>query len=83
MDLTFFETYLPIYFQGAGYTIGLSISAIVLGVILGTGLALMKMSPNKFLSILANGYIQIARQNGTNHCHIQCRVIHFESAGYV
>ena len=61
MDLTFFETYLPIYFQGAGYTIGLSISAIVLGVILGTGLALMKMSPNKFLSILANGYIQIVR----------------------
>ena len=55
------QTYMPIYLQGAGYTISLSISSIIIGVILGTGLALMRMSPNKILQKLAYGYIQIIR----------------------
>lgn len=61
MSIDFFRTYLPLYFQGAGYTVALSLSAILLGVALGTGLALMKMSPSKLLSKIAGGYIDIIR----------------------
>ncbi|MGP6139460.1 amino acid ABC transporter permease [Jeotgalibaca sp. A127] len=61
MSIEFLQTYMPLYFQGAGYTIALSFFSVILGVLLGTGLALAKMSPKKILSKLANGYIQVIR----------------------
>lgn len=61
MSLDFFRSYLPLYFQGAGYTIALSFFAIIFGVLIGSGLALMKMSPNKVLSKIAGGYIAVVR----------------------
>lgn len=61
MSIEFFKTYLPLYFQGAAYTIALSFFAILGGVVLGSGLALVKMSKRKWLSKPASGYIQIIR----------------------
>ncbi|MGP6147122.1 amino acid ABC transporter permease [Jeotgalibaca sp. A122] len=61
MSIEFLQTYLPLYFQGAGYTIALSFFSVILGVLLGTGLALAKMSPKKLLSKPANAYIQVIR----------------------
>lgn len=61
MSIEFFQTYLPLYFQGAGYTIALSLIAIVIGVLLGSLLAIMKMSNNRMIYHLANAYVQVVR----------------------
>lgn len=61
MSIEFLQTYMPLYFQGAGYTIALSFFSVILGVLLGTALALAKMSPKKWLSKPAQGYIQVIR----------------------
>lgn len=61
MSIEFFKTYLPLYVQGTGYTIALSLFSIVFGVLLGSGLALAKMSPKKWLNKPAQGYIQVIR----------------------
>lgn len=61
MSIEFLKIYLPLYFQGAVYTIALSFFAILGGVVLGSGLALAKMSERKWLSKPASGYIQIVR----------------------
>ena len=47
--------------KGVPATVGVSLIAIALGVILGLGLALLKMSKHKFLSIPAMVYIEIVR----------------------
>lgn len=61
MSIEFLRTYLPLYFQGAGYTVSLSLIAIVIGVLLGSLLAIMKMSNNRFIYHLSNAYIQVVR----------------------
>lgn len=61
MSIEFLRTYLPLYFQGAGYTVALSLIAIVIGVLLGSLLAIMKMSDNRFIYHLSNAYIQVVR----------------------
>lgn len=61
MSIEFLQRYLPLYFRGAGYTISLSFFAVILGVLIGSFLALMKMSHNKWLSKPANAYIQVIR----------------------
>lgn len=61
MSIEFFRTYLPLYFQGAGYTIALSFVAIIIGVLLGSLLAIMKMSKNPISYHLSNVYIQVVR----------------------
>lgn len=61
MSIDFLQIYLPLYFQGAGYTISLSFFSVILGVLLGSGLAIAKMSSKKVLSKAANAYIQVIR----------------------
>lgn len=61
MSIEFLQRYLPLYFRGAGYTISLSFFAVILGVLIGSFLALMKMSHKKWLSKPANAYIQVIR----------------------
>lgn len=54
-------TYLPLYFKGAGYTLALSFFSIIIGVALGSLLAIAKMSKNPFLKKPASAYIQLVR----------------------
>ena len=61
MSIEFLQTYLPLYVRGAGYTIALSLISIVLGVLLGSLLAVMKMSDKKLISKIAGAYIQVVR----------------------
>lgn len=61
MSIEFLQTYLPLYFQGAGYTVALSFFSVILGVLLGSGLAIAKMSSSKWFSIPAHAYIQVVR----------------------
>lgn len=61
MSIQFLQTYLPLYFRGAGYTIALSFFSIIFGVLLGSLLAIMKMSNKTIISKLASGYIQVVR----------------------
>ncbi|MDN7144821.1 amino acid ABC transporter permease [Liquorilactobacillus mali] len=53
--------YLPFFFKGIIYTIGFSITSIVLGTLLGFLIALGKMLPNKFLSAPFKGYVGLFR----------------------
>lgn len=53
--------YLPIFLEGAGITIILALITVVFGAILGSLLALMKISTNKVLSIFATIYIEVFR----------------------
>lgn len=61
MSIQFLQTYLPLYFRGAGYTIALSFFSIIFGVLLGSLLAIMKMSNKTIISKLASAYIQVVR----------------------
>ncbi|WP_213016886.1 amino acid ABC transporter permease [Desemzia sp. RIT 804] len=61
MSIESLLTYLPLYFKGAGYTISLSFFAIIIGVLLGSILAVIKMSKNPFLNKPASAYIQLVR----------------------
>lgn len=47
--------------RGAPLTIGVSLFAVIIGVIVGLGFALMKKSENKILSIISKIYIEIVR----------------------
>ncbi|MDE1548675.1 amino acid ABC transporter permease [Jeotgalibaca caeni] len=61
MSIEFLQTYLPLYFRGAGYTIALSFFSIIFGVLLGSLLAVMKMSKKSWLRGPAKAYIQVVR----------------------
>ena len=49
------------YLKGLGVTMQVSLFAALLGIVLGTVLALMRLSKNKFLSRLAGAYIALIR----------------------
>jgi polar amino acid transport system permease protein len=51
----------PYLLQGALVTIGLTVVALVLGLVVGLVLALMRMSPYRWLSLPAQAYIWIFR----------------------
>ena len=49
------------YVYGTGVALGLSLLSIVLGSVLGIGIALMYMSKKKSLHVISNVYIQVLR----------------------
>ena len=66
--------YLPLLLKGALLTIGISIVSILLGAVLGLGIAFGKMSSRWYLSWPTNGYIHFFR--GTP-LYVQILMIHF------
>lgn len=52
---------LPFLMQGLGLSLGLTFLAIIGGLILGTGLALMRLSGILPVSLLASGYVNLIR----------------------
>ena len=61
MDFELIRSSLPLLLQGAGLTIGVSLVALVFGIIFGTLFALIRMSPIKPLAALGVAYIEILR----------------------
>ena len=59
--IAFITKYYPLYLQGVGITIILSISGVVLGTILGTLIAMMRLGKNSFLRKVAKVYVEIIR----------------------
>lgn len=58
---SFFEKYAPYYLKGTAFTILLALVGVFFGAILGAILALMKISANKLLKLLATVYIEYVR----------------------
>ncbi|GCF95562.1 glutamate ABC transporter permease [Enterococcus florum] len=58
---SFFQKYIPFYINGAKYTILLAFVGVLFGMIIGSLLALMKLSKNKLLKYLAVAYIEYVR----------------------
>ncbi|MDH6363651.1 polar amino acid transport system permease protein [Enterococcus sp. PF1-24] len=61
MNFSFLPKYYMYFIDGASVTILISIITIICGTILGGILALMKLSKNRILRLLANLYIEILR----------------------
>ncbi|WP_133628420.1 amino acid ABC transporter permease [Fonticella tunisiensis] len=61
MDFTFLNKYYMFFINGTKNTIIISIFTVLIGVILGTFLALMKLSKNKILKSIASSYIEFIR----------------------
>lgn len=53
--------YSGLFIQGIGYTLLLALIAVTFGTILGTFVALLKMSSNVFLSFIGTAYIELFR----------------------
>lgn len=51
----------PILLQGLGLTVKITVTAVVVGIIWGTLLALMRLSNNKVLNIFAQTYVNLFR----------------------
>lgn len=66
--------YLPLFYKGTLYTIGISLIGILLGSIVGLLIGLGKMMRNKFLSFPFSAYIAFVR--GTPF-FVQIFIIHF------
>ena len=60
MNFSFLSDYYMLYIDGAMITILLSIFTVLMGFILGIGLALLKVSNNSF-RFLARGYVEFVR----------------------
>ncbi|MGX6978380.1 ABC transporter substrate-binding protein/permease [Vagococcus elongatus] len=58
---SFFEKYASYFLKGTGFTILLAIVGVFFGAILGAILAIMKISANKLLKIIATVYIEYVR----------------------
>ncbi|TDT56469.1 amino acid ABC transporter membrane protein (PAAT family) [Fonticella tunisiensis] len=61
IDFTFLNKYYMFFINGTKNTIIISIFTVLIGVILGTFLALMKLSKNKILKSIASSYIEFIR----------------------
>lgn len=61
LDFSFLSEYYPLYISGTKNTILLSIVSVLLGTLLGTGLALMKLCKNKVLRGISIAYIEFMR----------------------
>ena len=61
MDFSFLSEYYMFFINGAKFTLILAFFTVFLGVIVGTIFALMKISRNKILNIIASTYIEIIR----------------------
>ncbi|AQP54218.1 ABC transporter permease [Vagococcus penaei] len=60
-DQSFFQKYGTFYLKGAGYTLFLAFIGVLFGAILGTLLALMKLSKNKLFKGIAVVYIEYVK----------------------
>ncbi|MDK2918361.1 MAG: arginine/lysine/histidine transport system permease protein [Candidatus Petromonas sp.] len=61
LDFAFLAKYYQFYLRGTGVTLFISFFGVICGVILGTLLALMRLSKNKVLNKLAQSYISFVR----------------------
>lgn len=61
LDFAVVLRYLPLFIQGLFVTIGFSIATVILGILLGTPLAMAKISKHKWLSVPASAYIEVIR----------------------
>ncbi|WP_024831980.1 amino acid ABC transporter permease [Ruminiclostridium josui] len=61
MDFSFLSEYWYYFVSGTVNTIVIAILTVILGVIIGTGIALMKISHNKILKAVASSYIEFIR----------------------
>lgn len=61
MDFSLIWNSLPALFRGAGLTIGITAVALLFGILFGTLLALVRMSPVKPLAALGVAYIEMIR----------------------
>lgn len=53
--------YMPYFQTGLKYTLGLSIISVFIGILIGSLLALLKLSKNKILKSIATAYIELVR----------------------
>ena len=56
-----FSIYWPKFLTGLGATLGLAFITVIGGTLLGTILALVKLSKNKFVKFLSSAYVEIIR----------------------
>ena len=61
MDFSKLSGYYGLIFEGAKYTILVSMVSLVIGFILGLLICLMKMSKVKILKLISSAYVQILR----------------------
>lgn len=61
MDFSFLSKYYMFFINGAKNTIIIAAFAVLIGVLLGVFIALMKISKNKLLSLIATSYIEFIR----------------------
>ncbi|ERJ12650.1 amino acid ABC transporter permease [Haloplasma contractile] len=61
MDFSFLNEYYPFFIDGAKYTLLLAIFTVLFGVLLGTVIALMRISNSKFLSLISTSYVEFIR----------------------
>jgi polar amino acid transport system permease protein len=61
LNFSFLPEYYLFFFNGAKFTIILAFFTVIFGVVLGTILALMKLSKNKILNIISTVYIEFIR----------------------
>ncbi|KAB3539020.1 amino acid ABC transporter permease [Alkaliphilus pronyensis] len=61
MDFSFMHKYYQFYIDGTVITLLLSFFGVLCGVVLGVFLALMKLSRNSMLKLLASAYIELVR----------------------
>ena len=60
-SMSIISTYLPMFIEGAIYTVLLSLTTVLFSMPLGAIVALARMSSNKFFSGLARTYVEIIR----------------------
>lgn len=61
MDFSFLTSYYPYFITGTINTVVIAIFTVFFGVIIGTLLALMKISHNRLLKMVASAYIEFIR----------------------
>jgi His/Glu/Gln/Arg/opine family amino acid ABC transporter permease subunit len=61
MNFNFIPTLLPYFYDGVIVTIVISIIVVFFGLIIGTLMALLKLSKNKLLNIVSNVYVEVLR----------------------
>jgi len=57
----FIQDILPALLRASGVTVKLTLYSIILGIVIGTGIALMRISRNKVLSGLGTAYVTVLR----------------------
>lgn len=61
LDFSVIIRFLPLFLQGLLITIGFAIVTVILGVLIGIPLALLRLSPKKWMSAPASAYIELIR----------------------